>query len=635
MGRLTTRRELLRGAAGGAALGATALAYNSLIARALASSPTCPSSLNEIEHFVILIQENRSFDHYFGSYRGVTGFADPHALALHDGSGLSVFAQPGYPGGYKGGHLYPFHIDTYTNGECTNDINHSWGPQHAYWDGGRMDAFVTGHLQADGQANGPLAMGYYTRQDIAFYYALADAFTICDQYYCSVLGPTDPNRLYSFSAWLDPAGTQGGPVLSTSTSRVERIGKLSWTTMPEQLQGRGVSWKIYSSADGNYGDNVLPYFKQYQSNPTLQANALLPAYPGTFQTDVATGTLPQVSWVLAPLVESEHPPAPPQLGEAVAADVLNTLVSNPAVWAKTALLITYDENGGFFDHAAPPVPPAGTAGEYLTANPLPSDASGIAGPIGLGFRVPMLVVSPFSRGGFVCSDVLDHTSTLRLLEARFGVEVPNLTTWRRGATGDMTTAFNFVKPDRSVPSLPQPSATDSRVTSSSCAVGAPLDLASPSNTSLSQLEATVVPPYPIAVNSAPPPQEPGQAKAPSGALCGPGAKGRLRAYGVAARTSGRFHGTIARFTYTDPHAGPSNFSAQIHWGDGHVSGGRIVASAGSFKVIGEHHFSRARLYRARITITGPTGARATAHSQVTVVHNRLSKAPRVVARFTG
>jgi phospholipase C len=516
-----TRRELLRaGAAGGAALGVSGLAADSLISRALAATSSCHgATLSDIEHFVILIQENRSFDHYFGSYRGVTGFADPNALALTDGSGLTVFAQPGYPGGYDGDHLYPFHIDSYSNGECTNDINHSWGPQHTYWDSGKMDSFVTGHLQADGPANGPLTMGYYTRNDLSFYYALADAFTICDHYYCSVIGPTDPNRLYAMSAWLDPAGTQGGPILSTSTTRVERFGTLSWTTMPEQLQARGVSWKVYGSADGNYGDNVLPYFKQYQTNPTLAANALTPSYPGTFQSDVASGNLPHVSWILAPLMESEHPPGPPQFGEVVAADVLNTLVSSPGVWAKTALLITYDENGGFFDHLPPPVAPQGTAGEYLTASPLPSDASGVPGPIGLGFRVPMLVVSPFSRGGFVCSSVFDHTSTLRLLETRFGAEVPNLSAWRRSATGDMTTAFNFAKVDKSVPSLPQPSATDQRVVSSSCALGAPLDLASPSNTTLDQLEATVVAPYPATVNSAPPPQEPGTAPAPSGPVC--------------------------------------------------------------------------------------------------------------------
>jgi phospholipase C len=515
MSRVITRREVLRaGAASGGALGAAALLSNSLIARALAA-PAC-GSLSDIEHVVILIQENRSFDHYFGSYRGVRGFADPNVLKLTDGSGLSIFAQPGYPGGFDGDHLYPFHIDSYHNGECTNDINHSWGPQHEYWDGGKLDGFVTEHLAVDGAANGPLAMGYYTRKDLSFYYALADAFTICDHYHCSVIGPTDPNRLYTMSAWLDPAGTQGGPILSTSTTRVERFGTLSWTTMPEQLQAHGIGWKVYGDPDGNFGDNVLPYFKQYQTNPVLAANALTPTFPGTFQADVAAGTLPQVSWVLAPLLSSEHPPAPTEYGEVVAAQVLNTLVCNPSVWSKTALFITYDENGGFFDHVPPLAAPAGTAGEYLTVNPLPSDASGIAGPIGLGFRVPLLVVSPFSRGGFVCSDTFDHTSLLRFLETRFGAEVPNLSAWRRSVTGDLTTAFNFAKVDASVPPLPHPSATDSRVTMSSCATSAPFDeLEGPSN-NLAVLEQYTVSAYPVTVNSAPPPQEPGAPRRPSG-----------------------------------------------------------------------------------------------------------------------
>ena len=511
-----TRREVLRaGLAGGAALGASAAFSNSLISRALAAPSRC-ASLKDVKHIVILIQENRSFDHYFGSYRGVAGFADPAVLPLNDGSGLSILAQPGYPGGYAGDHLYPFRLDSYNNGECTNDINHSWAPQHAYWDGGSLDGFVRQHVQVDGQTNGPLTMGYYSRRDLQFYYALADAFTICDQYFCSVIGPTDPNRLYSMSATLDPAGTAGGPILSTSGTRVERFGTLSWTTMPEQLEARRISWKVYGNPDGNYGDNVLPYFKQYQTNAALASKALTPTFPGNFEADVASGELPQVSWVLAPLVSSEHPPAPVEYGEVVAARVLNALVSNPAVWGKSALIITYDENGGFFDHVPPPTAPAGTAGEYLTVSPLPSEAGAVAGPIGLGFRVPTLVVSPFSRGGFVSHDVFDHTSTLRLIERRFGAEVPNLTAWRRAAVGDLTGAFNFVKVDSSVPSLPQPSAADSRVTMSSCATSAPLSFLTDTSNSLKDLEAQFVASYPVTVNSAPPPQEPGTAPTPSG-----------------------------------------------------------------------------------------------------------------------
>ena len=111
--------------------------------------------------------------------------------------------------------------------------------------------------------------------------------------------------------------------------------------------------------------------------------------------------------------------------------MIGTLVSNPEVWAKTVLFIMYDENDGFFDHVPPPTPPPGTPGEFLTVDPLPASAYGVAGPIGLGFRVPMLVVSPFSRGGYVCSDIFDHTSQLRFLETRFGVQAPNISAWRR------------------------------------------------------------------------------------------------------------------------------------------------------------------------------------------------------------
>jgi phospholipase C len=512
MGDGLTRRQALQA---GAAAGASATLWGPLISRALANPPNC-GSLNDIEHVVILIQENRSFDHYFGSHFGVTGFADPSAALLNDGSGLTVFAQPGYPGGFDGGHLYPFHLDSFHNGECTNDINHSWGPQHAYWDGGLMDGFVRGHLAVDGAANGPLTMGYYTRNDLSFYYALADAFTICDRHFCSVIGPTDPNRLYSMSASLGPDGTKGGPILSTSATRVERFNTLSWTTMPEQLQARGIDWKVYGNPDGNFGDNVLPYFKQYWSNPVLNAKALVPNYPLTFKADVAAGTLPPVSWILANLIDSEHPPAPTIFGESVAADVLNTLVSNPAVWSKTALFITHDENGGFFDHVPPTTAPAGTAGEYLTASPLPSDAAGVAGPIGLGFRVPLMIVSPFARGGFVSHDVFDHTSLLRFLETRFGAEVPNLSSWRRSITGDLTSAFNFVKVNKSVPSLPQPSRLDSRVTLSTCATSAPVSLATDTTNSLKALEQILVANYPVTVNTARPPQESGSMPTPSG-----------------------------------------------------------------------------------------------------------------------
>ena len=503
---------LRAGAAAGALAGIETLATPAkILERALAAPAAC-GSLNEIEHVVIFINENRSFDSYYGTYRGVKGFHDRSALTLPDGSGKSIFYQPfpGAAGEPYGGHLLPFHLDTTKGGECINDISHEWAALHKCWDGGAMDKFLSTHLETNGLRDGPNTMGYYTREDLPFFHALADNFTICDHYFCSVLGPTDPNRLYSMSATIDPEGKHGGPLLQTLTgTRVQNYGKFTWRTYPEQLQAAGISWKVYATPDGNFGDNVLPYFKAYQENPLLAANALAPTFPAEFMADCQAGTLPQVSWVLASLVDSEHPPAAVTYGEVALAEILNGLTSNPAVWEKTALFATYDENGGFFDHVPPPVAPTGTPGEYLTVEPLPEIAGGIRGPIGLGFRVPMLVISPFSRGGLVCSNVLDHTSLLRFLERRFGPEVANLSKWRRGHTGDMTKAFNFAEPaNASVPTLPAPSLADPRVINSDCPTQAP----GTGSAEFPTVEGYPLPSPPQAV----PPQEAGSAKRPSG-----------------------------------------------------------------------------------------------------------------------
>jgi len=326
-----------------------------------------------------------------------------------------------------------------------------------------MDGFVNAHLKADGTANGPVTMGYFTRSELAFYYALADAFTICDGYHCSVLGPTDPNRLMAISASIDSAGAHGGPVVTTASDRIALTGKLNWETMPEALLKAGVSWKVYNDPTGILGLGVLSYFKNY-TNPfsltglELIARGLTPNYPDDFSSDVRNGTLPSVSWIVPPLAECEHPAAPPAWGEYLVQQILNILVSNPDVWAQTVFIVNYDENGGFFDHVPPVTAPAGTAGEYLAVSPLPSSAGGIAGPIGLGLRTPALVISPFSAGGYKYSGMLDHTSTLRLIETRFGVTVPNLTAWRRSVTGDLTGALNLTSsPVTAVPSLPSTS----------------------------------------------------------------------------------------------------------------------------------------------------------------------------------
>lgn len=242
------RRELLKLAAGAAAGELAALAMHGCGGGVGVSTGTpspvpvggACSKINDIEHVVIFIQENRSFDHYFGSYRGVRGFSDNSGAFQQPDSANTSNAPIGY--------LLPFHLDTSTtNAACTHDISHDWVPQHKSWDNGAMDGFVNSRLPINAN-DAVLSMGYYTRADLPYYYALADAFTICDNYFCSVMGPTDPNRLYTMAASLDPDGKAGGPILQTvSTNRTAMYGKLTYTTMPEQLQARGISWKVYSS----------------------------------------------------------------------------------------------------------------------------------------------------------------------------------------------------------------------------------------------------------------------------------------------------------------------------------------------------------------------------------------------------
>jgi phospholipase C len=373
-----------------------------------------------------------------------------------------------------------------------------------------MDDFVNSRLAINSN-DAVLSMGYYTRADLPYYYALADAFTLCDNYCCSVIGPTDPNRIYTMAASIDPDGKNGGPLLQTLiANRSAFFGRLTYTTMPEQLQARGISWKIYTSPDrailnGVLSNNVLSYFKAYQ-NPAspLAENAFNPQFPTDFISEAASGNLPQISWIIPSVVDSDHPPSPSLFGESTLSAIVTALMANPATWAKTALFATYDENGGFFDHVPPTTAPPGTPGEYVTAPAVPDSSvmgnPAIAGPIGLGFRVPMLVISPFGRGGFISSDLFDHTSVLRFLETRFGAEVPNLSAWRRATVGDMTSAFNFSKPDRSIPALP------------STVAAIP--------TAITQCENNLAgfSPYPLPNPQVMPMQEPGPAVRPSG-LC--------------------------------------------------------------------------------------------------------------------
>ncbi|MBZ0278148.1 MAG: phospholipase C, phosphocholine-specific, partial [Anaerolineae bacterium] len=378
------------------------------------------------------------FDHYYGMLRGVRGFADPNAHTLSTGN--SVFYQPNdtNPLGYT----LPFQLSA-ANGLCVPDMAHSWTSMHQSWNDGKLDDF----LGAEGKTSGAHTMGYYTRAELRFHYELADAYTICDHYFGSVLGPTNPNRLYSMTGTIDPEGKAGGPVTDNSEAGY------SWTTYPERLQAAGITWRNYQNTSDNYDDNALAWFTQYrqapQSSPLYQHGMSSVTINGThedqFIRDVATDSLPQVSWIIPSARYSEHPGESYSIaaGEDLARKYLEAIAANPTVYNKTVFIYTFDESGGFFDHVPPPIAPLGTPGEYINDT-----------PIGLGFRVPTIIVSPWTRGGYVCSDVFDHTSLLRFLEARFGVEEPNISAWRRATCGDLTSAFDFTAPDASFPTLP-------------------------------------------------------------------------------------------------------------------------------------------------------------------------------------
>jgi phospholipase C len=483
-----TRRQLLA-SAGGMVLASFALPpslrkiLDGVQPARLTARATAP--ISEIKHVVVLMQENRSFDHYFGAMPGVRGFGDPTAIP-------GVFQQPDpqNPDGY----LYPFHADTTsTSAQNLPSTSHSWLPQHYSWNNGAMNGFVTARLPTalyegkkidayDGLA-AQYSMAYFQRNDIPFQWALADAFTICDGYHCSVLGPTWPNRLYLMTGQIDPAGTNGGPIYG---NEVPDQG-YSWQTYPELLTAAGVSWKVYQEVD-NYGFNVLEYFEQYQNAPTsspLYQNAMRFYQAGQFEYDAMHDRLPTVSYILPTSFQSEHPDFMPAAGADYVASKVNAIASNPDVFAKTLFILIYDENDGYFDHVVPPTAPTDTPGEFITASAYTESQA--PGPIGLGFRVPCILVSPWTVGGFVCHDTFDHTSVTRLLEQVTGVVNPNITAWRRQTVGDFTSALGAF-PSGRFPRLPDTKAQ--------------LELAE------QEVQQFQLPPFPGA-NQTPPVQPPG------------------------------------------------------------------------------------------------------------------------------
>ncbi|SEI44018.1 phospholipase C [Arthrobacter sp. yr096] len=493
-----SRRGFLGTAAAATALAATGSLLPPSVQAAMAK-PVPPGSLQSIKHVIVLMQENRSFDHYFGSLRGVRGYGDKAITRLPNGT--SMFEQPRA----TGGSVLPFSLRKAaelagrpgSDIQYLGDLDHSFAGTTTAWNNGWCDKWIP--------AKSASTMTFYQRQDIPLQYELADTFTICDAYHCSVNGSTNPNRNYLWS------GTTGNEPASTKRAVTNAAysythGGYSWTTYPERLEESGISWKIYQDWD-NFTDNAVEYFQNFKaigrkmlasvegnfrtteefydtikgkapaeqdrllaqleqgravltdSEKSLFDKAMWRGRPNTLlerlSADIADGTLPRVSWLVPSAADSEHPGASTPVGSAnFVYRLLDTVASHPDTWNSTAIFLNFDENDGYFDHVPPPVQPRPASGEstdWTTAQ-----------PIGLGPRVPMTVVSPWTVGGYVSSEVFDHTSVIRFLERLTGVQEPNISPWRREVCGDLTGVFNFQTPG-TPPVLDHPGAVPAKI----------------------------------------------------------------------------------------------------------------------------------------------------------------------------
>ncbi|XTI71474.1 phosphocholine-specific phospholipase C [Acidithiobacillus sp. AC3] len=459
------RREFLQSLGVGASL--TAFLGSTVARAALLPANHRSGSIEDVEHIVVFMQENRSFDHYFGHLSGVRGYNDRFPLTLPGGQPVwfqGRMTDPSRP-------VLPFHLNTQkTSAQFIQDLDHSWASQHGAVAGGLMNAWPLNKTD--------MTMGYFLRQDVPFHYALADAFTLCDHYFASINGPTCPNRCMLFTGSIDPEGKNGGPYIDDDTHLwTKGVKPFTWPTYAERLEEAGITWRVYQEGlhevdhnpmTGNFGENALLYFQPFadaSSSSPLYQRAALPGGVAALREDVLQDRLPQVSWITVPAGYSEHPSYPPAYGAIYIARVLDALTSNPKVWGKTVLLLDYDENDGFFDHVPPPQPPTPVrpGKSTISTEGMVHDRINPDWPVlytpdqlpyGLGPRTPMMAISPWSKGGYVCSEVFDHTSVLRFIEKRFGVSEPNIAPWRLAVCGDLTSAFDFSRPDDRFVSLP-------------------------------------------------------------------------------------------------------------------------------------------------------------------------------------
>src|SRR5581483_8447192 len=354
-----TRREFLTRVGLGSAAALTAPIVS--FAKPQAVSKAAASATLPIEHVIVVAEENRSFDHYFGNY----------GPAVNQGYGIPAgWSQPDG----QGGTVSPFHLPF----SFSQDPHHQWSDIHAEWNNGAMDGFYT--------TNGKVALGYYNASDLSYYYNLADQFTLCGNYFCSVLGGTYPNRLYLCS------GTSGG-----NTSNSIPTGSLNYPIILDLFAQHNISWKNYRTGPGaelglDLGDDAMRLFANWFRDPRL-FNSL-----PDFLADLRRGALPQVAFLTPGVANSEHAPTPITWGIATMKTLIDAVMQS-SLWPKTALILTYDEGGGFFDHVPPPV----------------FDA------YGAGIRVPTLVISPYAKRGHIEGTVYEHSSVLKFIEHVFGL----------------------------------------------------------------------------------------------------------------------------------------------------------------------------------------------------------------------
>lgn len=506
---MDTRREFIKKASmlsGGAGL------LNVLpasVARAMAIDPPAGSTFYDAEHIVLLMQENRSFDHTYGTLQGVRGFNDPRAITLPD-------KNPVWSQSNSAGETYaPFRLDIKnTNATWMESLPHAWSDQVDARNDGKYDKWLdTKPSGVEQYKTMPLTLGFYSREDIPFYYSLADAFTVCDHNFCSSLTGTTANRLYFWTGTIREK-PEAGSQAKVWNDDADYDSPVTWKTFPERLEENNISWKVYQNEIGagsglkdehdqwlgNFGDNPLEYFPQYNVNSkpgeltgrekSLHERAFttnkkdqhyhsltkLKYKDGDkehevtvpegdvlyqFREDVKNRQLPTVSWIVAPQKFSDHPSSA-WYGAWYISEVMDILTKDPEVWKKTIFILTYDENDGYFDHMPPYTAPHPQKKDTGSVSPgISTDAEYVAdksqqssqnddvrvSPIGLGYRVPLVIASPWSRGGWVNSQVFDHTSSLQFLEKflskKFNKNIhePNISEWRRTVCGDLTSAF--------------------------------------------------------------------------------------------------------------------------------------------------------------------------------------------------